>query len=422
MATEADAARPAQGVQPRSYRIAIGLVLLLIVYGSLYPLRWDFAHPQDFVWHGRIGLGDLLENVMLFLPLGWLLAWYHEDGENDSAAGWRAFALWFVIAWVVAGALQWLQKYLPRTPALSDVVFNMVGHVLGWYAGRLSVRLMQRAHRHPLTRHLALQAADRFALLTVGVWWVAELFPLIPTIDVSSVVDNVKSLWQQPWWQPRRMLQHIGMTLMGLEATAWLLHSVAWPSRRLHPRLACAAMALGVLGGKFVVIHQAPGMAVVLGIGGGLALWLGLGKLPGDRRLSTLLAVALATYLMQAIWSWQWRAMPLPMGWMPFGSSLSNNIESVITNVTFECLCFGTLVWLAVRQGLDWRFATAGVALLAFVCEWTQRYLPGRTPEITSVVLALGMGWLVAALAGRSERDSAFGRPCRTVSPSSSTR
>jgi hypothetical protein len=30
--------------------------------------------------------------------------------------------------------------------------------------------------------------------------------------------------------------------------------------------------------------------------------------------------------------------------------------------------------------------------------EWTQRYLPGRTAEITSVLLALGMGWLVVAL------------------------
>jgi len=386
-------ATPVDGrVHPRSYRIAIGAVLLLIVYGSLYPLEWDFAHPQDFIWSGRIGLGDLLENVVLFLPLGWLLAWYHQESEGR----WRVFAAWFVVALVLAGALQWLQKYLPRTPALSDVVFNMIGHVLGWCAGRLSVRLMHRVHR----QHSALQAADRFALLMLGVWWVAELFPLIPTIDVSSVVDNLKSLWQQPWWEPRRMLQHVGMTLMGLEATAVLLRSVAWP---WHRRLACAVMALLVLGGKFVVIHQTPGLAVVFGIGAGLALWTAIDRAWPGHRLPVLFAAALATYLMQAIWPWQWRTQPLPMGWMPFGSSLAASIESVITNVAFECLSFGTLVWAAARSGIDWRLATAGVAWLAFACEWTQRYLPGRTPEITSVLLALGMGWLVAALAGRRE-------------------
>ncbi|APW38302.1 hypothetical protein RD110_14805 [Rhodoferax koreense] len=389
-------------IQARSYRIAIAAVLLLIVYGSLYPLRWDFAHPQDFIWRGRIGLGDLLENVALFVPLGWLLAWYHQDATRRG----RVFLFWFVIALVVAAALQWLQKYLPRTPALSDVVFNMLGHGLGWCAGRWSVRLMHRAHGH----HAALQAADRFALLMLGVWWVAELFPLIPTIDVSSVVDNVKSLWQRPWWEPRRMLQHVGMTVMGLEAVAVLLASIAWPRPgRTGLVPACAAMTALVLGGKFVVIHQVPGMAVVLGLAGGLALWGVIHQARPARRLAALFAVGLATYLMQAIWPWQWRAQPLPMGWMPFGSSLAGNIESVITNVAFECLCFGSMVCVAVRAGYDWRYAAAGVALLALACEWLQRYLPGRTPEITSVVLALGMGWLVSALAQAAPPRKAAG-------------
>jgi VanZ family protein len=376
-------------VHPGSYRIAIALVLLLIVYGSLYPLQWNFGRPQDFVWHGPIGLGDLLENVALFVPLGWLLAWYHRAPTGRTPG----FARWFVIAFAVAFGLQWLQKYLPRIPALSDVAFNMLGHVGGWWAGRLSVALMDRLHR----RHAPLQAADRFAVAMVALWCVAELFPLIPTIDVSSVADNVKSLWQRPWWEPRRMLLHAGMTLIGLEATAALLRSLAWPGP-LRP--AVVAVAVAVLGGKFVVVHQAPGMAVVLGICGGLALWLGFDRLPGRSRLAAVFVVALATYLLQAIWPWQWRPRPGTMGLMPFGSALSGNLESNITNVAFECLCFGALVWAAVRRGARaWRM-TIGVALLALACEWAQRYLPGRTAEITSVLVALGMGWMVAALAG----------------------
>jgi len=73
-----ESAKPDAGISPRSYRIAIGAVLLLIVYGSLYPLTWDFAHPQDFVVGGRVGLSDLVENVILFMPLGWLLAWHFQ--------------------------------------------------------------------------------------------------------------------------------------------------------------------------------------------------------------------------------------------------------------------------------------------------------------------------------------------------------
>ncbi|MDB5892539.1 MAG: hypothetical protein JWQ88_70 [Rhodoferax sp.] len=378
-------ARHESGVHSRSHRIGIGLVLLLIVYGSLYPLQWNFAHPQDFIWHGPIGLGDLLENVALFAPLGCLLAWYHREPAGRR----RAFAVWFAMAFTLAFGLQWLQKYLPRTPALSDVIFNMAGHVAGWWAGRLSASMADRVHR----RHAPLHAVDRFAVVMLGVWCVAELFPLIPTIDVSSVVDNVKSLWQQPWWDPRRMLLHTGMTVIGLEAVSVLMRSLA-----VNPARGVFAAIIVLMGGKFVVIHQVPGMAVVLGIAGGLAAWLALERLADRARLGAVFTVALATYCLQAIWPWQWRAMPRPMGWMPFGSSLSGNLESNVTNVAFECLCFGALVWAAMRRGAKAASATVVVALLAFGCEWLQRHLPGRTAEVTSVLLALGMGWLVAAM------------------------
>jgi len=89
------------------------------------------------------------------------------------------------------------------------------------------------------------------------------------------------------------------------------------------------------------------------------------------------------------------------MGWLPFASSLAGSIEAVVTSVAFECLCFGGIIWSATRNGASPGGMTVSTALLAFACEWTQRYLPTRTAEITSVVLALGIGWLVAAL-GRS--------------------
>jgi VanZ family protein len=300
--------------------------------------------------------------------------------------------------------LQWLQKYLPRTPAVSDIAFNMVGHVAGWWAGTATAHLVRRA----VSRHRALDTANRFALLMVGLWLVAELFPLVPTFDVSSLAENIKSLWQQPVWQPRRMLSHVGMTVIGLEALAQLVRSV---SRALPVRGLAVAALCAVLAGKFVVIHQSPGMAVVLGIAGGGLLWAAvdwLRRWPGDRQpvdpLAALLCIAVANYLIYALWPLRLRRVPEPMSWLPFASSLSSSVEAVISSVAFECLCFGAIVWTAARRGYAWTWAAVCTALLAFMCEWTQRYLPTRTPEITSVLLALAMGWLVAALdRGRGE-------------------
>ena len=386
MEPEARKGQPASAGRS-NHRIAIGLLLSLIVYGSLYPFAWNFPQPQDFVYWGPLGLADVVENVILFLPLGWLLAWhYHALGRPRAG-----FVAWFPISLIVAGILQWLQKYLPRTPALSDIVFNMLGFTAGWLAGLTSASSLNRLSR----RHLDLHSADRFALVMVLLWLAAELYPFIPTLDPSFVVYNVKSLWQQDLWQPRRMLLHMAVTAIGLEALAQLVRSVA-AARLARPLAAIATLA--ALGGKFVIIWQAPGLPVILGIAAGAAAWLGIDRMTERPRWWTLLAIASAAYLLHAIWPLQWKDRPGAMHWLPFSSSLSGSIGSVVNTVAFECLCFGAIIWCAVRNGSSLLGMTVSVATLAFACEYAQRYLPGRTAEITSVLLALGMGWLIAAL------------------------
>ena len=115
------------------------------------------------------------------------------------------------------------ERGIRHVAALSDIGFNMLGFLLGWLGGMVSGNSMRRLAQ----RHLNLHGADRFALVMIVLWLAAELFPFIPTFDVSSVVDNVKSLWQQDFWQPRRMLLHMGMTVIGLEALARLVRENA---------------------------------------------------------------------------------------------------------------------------------------------------------------------------------------------------
>jgi len=367
-------------------KVAIALVLALIVYGSLYPFRWNFAAPHDFLWSGRIGGMDLLENIFLFVPLGALLGWAAQTRQRRGVF----FALWGLLALVVAAALQWLQKYLPRTPALSDVVFNMLGWGLGWAAGAL---VRWRAG-HLLQRHGGWRDADRFTLVLMALWGVAELYPLIPTLDVSTVARNVQSLWRQDLWQPRRMLLHTGMAVIGLTAVAQLARSAHWA----HHARTLALLATGaVLMGKFVVVGQSPGMPVVLGIAGGWALWRSLDQWAPGRYGAAVAWVALATYLLGALWPWTWRTPPTAMEWLPFASSLSTWVQGAITARAFECLCFGAILWGSVRHGALLGGMTLCIAVLALGCEWAQRYLPTRTAEVTAVVLVLGMGWLLSA-------------------------
>jgi VanZ family protein len=370
----------------RSLAVAVGLVVLLVVYGSLYPFQWNLSDPQAFIWHSRIGLVDLVENIILFVPLGALLGW----AAQRRSRKWVFSAAWLLAALVLASTLQWLQKYLPRTPALSDVIFNMVGYALGWGAGYVA----RWRVGHLLSRHQGWADADLFTLVLIALWWVAELYPLIPTFDVSSVAHNVKSLWQEDMWQPRRMLLHTGMAVIGLSAVAHLARTAHMARRARRLALAVAA---AVLAGKFLVVGQSPGLAVVLGVAGGWLIWRWIDTWAPSARWAAVAWAALATYLLDALWPWAWRTPPADMAWMPFASSLSTWVQSAITARAFECLCFGAILWSTVRNGALLDGMTVCTALLAFACEWTQRYFPTRTAEITSVLLALGMGWLLSA-------------------------
>jgi len=374
------------------YRTAVAILFALISYGSLYPLTWNFDQPQDFIYFGPVGIIDVVENILLILPLGWLLGW-HCDGYRRR---WLHFWKWFIVVMVVASVLQWMQKYLPRTPAASDILFNMAGYVLGWWAGRLSARTLNSI----VNRHQGLRNADRFALVMVAIWVVAELFPLIPSLDVSTVINNIKSLWQQDLWQPRRILEHMGMTLIGLDALASLLRS-ATVDRFVKPLAVLATLA--ILVGKFLMLGQSPGLAVPVGIVGGALLWWCIDRLPEETELLTLLVIFTTTYLVYALAPYELQEFPTSMQWMPFASALQSSIEAVLTSVAFEALCFGAIIWSSVRMGGLPTGITLSVAVLALGCEWVQRYLPGRTAEISSVLTALLMGWLVAVL-GQSRR------------------
>ncbi|MDP1606049.1 MAG: hypothetical protein Q8L93_05335 [Rhodocyclaceae bacterium] len=162
-------------------------------------------------------------------------------------------------------------------------------------------------------------------------------YSLAGRAGLSDLVENIVLFLPLCWILGWR---HQALQCRRVEAAGWL----------------AAIAAAAVLAGKFLFVGQSPGLSVVFGIGVGAVAWL------------------------------------------PFASSLENSIESVIRTTAFECLCFGAILWAATRSGALLGGTTAMVAALAFGCEWEQRYLPGRTPEITALLLAVAMGWLVAAL------------------------
>jgi glycopeptide antibiotics resistance protein len=113
-------------------RILLILVILLIVYGTLYPFRFDFDRtlesPVWILFHSwpaqfdRFAFRDAIDNVFLCLPLGFVAT---------LAFGRRWWAAILLGAGLSAG-IEMLQIYdATRTCSLADLAFNIAGTAAG---------------------------------------------------------------------------------------------------------------------------------------------------------------------------------------------------------------------------------------------------------------------------------------------------
>src|SRR5947209_6812024 len=111
------------------------LATALIVYGSLFPWRFDFdatgdpffvlLHSWPHAWN-RFALRDVVFNFVLYVPVGALVVLsFRRRGAAALAAG-AIFGL------LLSGCMELLQAYVPgRDPSMSDVASNTAGAIAG---------------------------------------------------------------------------------------------------------------------------------------------------------------------------------------------------------------------------------------------------------------------------------------------------
>ena len=168
--------------------VAVGLIL----YVSLYPFRFAADGPgvlealRDITW-ARAGRGDMLNNVLLYLPLGFCLALALEPRLGRGAA---------LLGAVVTGGLLSLAMEVAqasiaiRVPSLRDLALNTAGAAAGALAGSawhaLGARMTPRAG--PRGR------AGAVAIALLVLWLVARLWPLLPDASLRQLKRAVQPL------------------------------------------------------------------------------------------------------------------------------------------------------------------------------------------------------------------------------------
>ena len=136
----------------RSLRRVLILIVLLIVYGSLYPWRFAPVHlPANPLWillHSwgpqplRYLLRDAIVNVALYIPLGFAA---HSAFRKSRLPGFGIYGP-VLLGLLLSTAIELMQLLEPvRHTSIADVITNVIGTGFGVMAGLLFETLSSTA-------------------------------------------------------------------------------------------------------------------------------------------------------------------------------------------------------------------------------------------------------------------------------------
>jgi peptidoglycan/LPS O-acetylase OafA/YrhL len=362
---------------------AFFLLAALISYGSLYP--FDLRYPDSVsLQHGIDALfgvsvtsrGDILGNLVLFVPFGLvgMLAFGRDRGRVQAGAILLTGGVFF------AALLQLGQVALPsRDPSGFDVVLNALGIAVGlWLASLSPVRDLAVGTFRP--------AGLSLALVLGGLWPIAQLLPLIPTVDSANVRDAFKPLLLDGAWSTTEGI----LSLLAWLATLWLLTQSPIPRRwtRWLPLL-----PLGVLLAQPFVVNGRITSAEVVGSSLAAAIWVAAGRRIDPLALGlALLGASLAANLLPWVPSDAYRAVSL----VPFSGFLEGNMLINTESLLEKVFLFAATICLLSRGGISTIRATTVVTIALMVQEVLQAGLVRGTPEITDPFLAMTLGVAIA--------------------------
>ncbi len=364
------------------------VIILLIVYGSLYP--WHFvarhlpASPIDILWHSRqvrmdrFMARDVVVNIALYIPLG--MAGYLAMRRRVIPPVALGFAL--------SVSLELAQLYVPgRDTSAVDVLTNVMGTIAGIAFGGLFHKLAPP--RLPAGTHgiKVSEAQTRPALLLLFVWAGYLLFPLFPSLSLHRPLERINAVLHS---SPIALIPLISAAAAWL-AAGELMEAAGVPDARWY--LAGTILVIPV---QFFIVGQRPVLGEMTGAVTGIVLFAAFRRMTGGRWIALGF---LAVVLVRGFAPFHFTPGAAGFSWIPFAALLETEWQQGISILMEKSFFYGTAVWLFMKAGMRAMGAAIIVAAALAVIEIAQTHLPGRTAEITDPLIALLWAFMLRALA-----------------------
>lgn len=361
--------------------------LVIASLGSIYPFNFsasaaDWSSVSIFLQSccKRLGRGDILGNVLLFLPIGFTGVF--AAMEQRGCAGRFVFAMW--TGTLVALVLQLLQFYLPtRDENLQDVAWNAVGIAGGAAVAAVFARWSR-------TSDSSSPGITLVPAALIAAWLCYRLIPFVPSLDFGSIKNSLKPLLLTP---------HLSISHVFHDAAAWLVvgYLLQHVQRgRNWSQWLAALMALTFLA-EILIVSNAISASNVLGALIALLLWR-LSSRSGHQSAGFVALFLLVALFVSGLTPLSLSNLPRDFAWLPFQGFLGGSMYLDALSAADKVFLYGALVFVLWQTSLR---RSAGLLLgviAVFTIEWLQRYVIGHTPEITDPLLVVFAAIAIVAL------------------------
>ena len=374
--------------------LLLGLVVAVIVYGSLYPFA---LHLYGTGWDGLTHLlgtwrdppqsrGDLIANILLYMPLGFAAA-------ALSPGKWRGALGAVAIGAGLSFSIEWMQFYdQSRVSCLSDFALNVIGSLAG------AIVSQARIVRLPF-RPLPQGEGAAFARVLLFAWLAWRLYPYVPTIDLHKYWNSLKPVVLHPEIDAYGVFRF---------AVLWLgvFHLLRAGLQAKMPFWLLAAAMAGYFSAKVLIVNQYLGLSEIAGAIAALFL----SALPDTRFKLRGLAVLFAVMVIcSRLFPWIPSSTIRSFQWVPFYSLLHGSLGVDIQSFCEKTFLYGTLLLLLVEAGVPLNLACLGECLVLLATSALETLIADRSAEITDAVLVLCLALAYGAL-GRPARRGAVRR------------
>jgi len=377
----------------RAYGFVLLLVVLVILYGSLYPFAFQArSYPGGplmyllSTWRQWDGRGDLLANILLYMPFGFFACKAMPSGLSALPR----FLIVLVAGAVLSGGVEAAQfNDAGRVTSMGDLYANAIGTGIGAIVGTL----FDKGGRRPLVSELA---ANPVEALLLAMFFAYRLFPYVPVIDLHKYWHAVRTMLLAPSMPLGELFRYL-VTWLFIAA----LIDVLYGARRFVFLFAffCGAEFIGKVA---VIDNELKLNDIVAAVMAWLVFIVLLRRLPGKFVLFALLFAAMV--VIERLQPFYFGAFPHPFGWIPFAGLMHGSIGVNIQAFCQKFYEYGGLIWLLNRGGLSLFGSTMLTAALLFATSFVERWVPGRSAEITDAIMAIVLGGVFALVRERLHR------------------